>query len=74
MAVTLREARIAQDERARAERRFNDARNLANALLFEVHDSIRDLSGATGAKKAEVPANIQKALERCDRLIAARPR
>jgi serine/threonine protein kinase len=51
MAVALREARIAHDERARAERRFNDVRKLANSLLFEVHDSIRDLSGATEARR-----------------------
>jgi serine/threonine protein kinase len=51
MAVALREARIAHDERVRAERRFNDVRKLANTLLFEVHDSIRDLSGATDARR-----------------------
>jgi serine/threonine protein kinase len=44
LAVTVREARI-------AERRFNDVRKLANSLIFEVHDSIRELPAATVARK-----------------------
>jgi serine/threonine protein kinase len=44
LGVTLREARIAQ-------RRFNDVRGLANSLIFEIHDSIQDLPGATAARK-----------------------
>jgi serine/threonine protein kinase/tetratricopeptide (TPR) repeat protein len=49
--VTLRQARIARIERARAERRFNDVRKLANSLIFEVHDSISELPGATATRK-----------------------
>lgn len=41
-------ARVAQ---LRAEQRFNDVRALANSLLFEIHDSIRDLPGSTAARK-----------------------
>lgn len=51
LIITLREARIARFERARAEQRFNDVRKMANSLMFEVHDSIRDLPGATAARK-----------------------
>lgn len=51
MAMTLHEAKVARLERARAELRFNDVRKLANSLMFEIHDSIRDLSGATQARK-----------------------
>ncbi len=51
MAITLHEARVASRERARAEMRFNDVRKLANSLMFEIHDSIRDLAGATPARK-----------------------
>ena len=36
-----RQARIAREERARAEKRFNDVRRLANSLIFELHDSIQ---------------------------------
>ena len=49
--ITVHEARIAENQRARAERRFNDVRKLANALLFDIHDSIRDLPGSIAARK-----------------------
>jgi len=69
--VTLREAHIAREqaliarsERARAEARFNDVRNLANSLMFEVHDSIKDLPGSTPARKLLV----SRALVYLDRL------
>ncbi len=64
MITTLWQARIARAERARAERRFNDVRKLANSLIFEVHDSIRDLPGATAARKLIV----QRAQEYLDGL------
>ena len=62
--ITLREARIARVQQARAERRFNDVRKLANSLMFEVHDSIRNLPGATTARKLLVT----RALEYLDSL------
>jgi serine/threonine protein kinase/tetratricopeptide (TPR) repeat protein len=46
-----REAGIAQAQRALAERRFDDVRELSNSLIFEVHDAIRELPGATPARK-----------------------
>ena len=52
-AVTIvREARI-------AERRFNDVRTLAHSLLFDIHDSIRDLPGSTAARKLLVDRALQ---------------
>jgi serine/threonine protein kinase len=51
IVVILREARIAEANRQRAERRFNDVHKLADSLMFEVHDSIRELPGATQARK-----------------------
>lgn len=45
------QARIAQQQRARAERRFNDVRKLANSILFELHDAILPLPGATKARE-----------------------
>jgi tetratricopeptide (TPR) repeat protein/tRNA A-37 threonylcarbamoyl transferase component Bud32 len=51
LITTLWQARIAKFERARAERRFNDVRVLANSLMFDVHDAIKDLPGATAARK-----------------------
>ncbi len=47
----MREARIAEAQRARAERRFADVRKLANSLIFELHDSIQNLAGSTPARK-----------------------
>jgi serine/threonine protein kinase/tetratricopeptide (TPR) repeat protein len=64
IALTLREARIARANELRAERRFNDVRQLANSLMFEVHDSIKDLAGATPARKLLV----EKALQYLDSL------
>jgi non-specific serine/threonine protein kinase/serine/threonine-protein kinase len=57
--TTSWEARIAMRQRERAERRFNDVRRVANSLLFDVHDAIRDLPGSTPARRLIVT----KALE-----------
>jgi non-specific serine/threonine protein kinase/serine/threonine-protein kinase len=45
--ATTWQARVASAERARAERRFNDVRKLANSVLFDYHDAIEALPGAT---------------------------
>jgi serine/threonine protein kinase len=57
--TTLHQARIARAERAKAERRFNDVRQLANAMMFDLHDSIKDLPGATSARKLLVDRALQ---------------
>ena len=59
IVMTLREARIARANQLRAEQRFNDVRALANALLFDVHDSIKDLAGATPARQLLVSKALQ---------------
>jgi non-specific serine/threonine protein kinase/serine/threonine-protein kinase len=59
IVVTRREARIAEENRARAERRFNDVRTLARHLMFDVHDSIQNLAGATPARKMIVDDALQ---------------
>jgi serine/threonine protein kinase len=48
--TTLWEARVAERERERAERRFAEVRHIANALLFDVHDALRDVNGAGPAR------------------------
>ncbi|MBA3895152.1 MAG: serine/threonine protein kinase [Gemmatimonadales bacterium] len=45
-ATTAYQASAARAAQDRAERRFADVRKLANALLFDYHDAIRDLRGA----------------------------
>lgn len=51
VGVSVRQARIADQQRRRAEKRFEDVRKLANSLIFEIHDSIEALPGATPSRK-----------------------
>jgi eukaryotic-like serine/threonine-protein kinase len=62
--ITSWQARVARRERAKAERRFKDVRNLTNSFLFDFHDSIADLNGATKAREMVV----KKAQEYLDSL------
>jgi eukaryotic-like serine/threonine-protein kinase len=64
IGATMRQAAIARAERARAEQRFYDVRQLANSLLFEVHDAIENLPGSTPARKILV----DRALHYLDKL------
>jgi serine/threonine protein kinase/tetratricopeptide (TPR) repeat protein len=64
LVVAVREAAIARAQRARAEQRFKDVRDLANSLMFGVYDSVEDLPGATAARQLIV----QKALYYLDSL------
>jgi eukaryotic-like serine/threonine-protein kinase len=59
LGVAVYEARIARFERARAERRFNDVRKMANSLMFDAHDSIKDLPGTTSARKVLINGALQ---------------
>ena len=52
------QARAARRERARAEQRFEDVRQLANAALIEIHDAIRDLPGSTPARQLLVSKGL----------------
>jgi len=61
---TAWQAREARAARARADQRFADVRQLANAFLFEFHDSIAELEGSTPARKLVVA----KGLEYLDKL------
>ena len=63
-AITAWQSIIANTERARAERRFADVRQLANSLVFELHDSIQDLPGSTPSRELLV----SRALEYLDKL------
>lgn len=63
-SVASWQAIVARRERAKAEARFNDVRSLANSLMFDVHDSIKDLPGSTPARKLLV----ERALNYLDKL------
>ncbi len=66
LGITLREARIARADRARAESRFNDVRELSNTLLFQIDDSIRNVPGTTQAQELVV-GSAQRYLDRLAR-------
>jgi non-specific serine/threonine protein kinase/serine/threonine-protein kinase len=59
LVITVHEAYIAPAERAKAEARFNDVRKLAKSLLFDMHDAIQTLPGATPARKLIVDRALQ---------------
>jgi non-specific serine/threonine protein kinase/serine/threonine-protein kinase len=64
IVATTRQARITRAERARAERRFGEVRQLAHALLFDIHDAVQTAPGTTAARALIV----SKALEYLDTL------
>jgi non-specific serine/threonine protein kinase/serine/threonine-protein kinase len=49
--TTSWQARVANRERLRAERRFQEVRGLARSVLFELHDSIAPLPGSTQTRE-----------------------
>jgi eukaryotic-like serine/threonine-protein kinase len=66
IGATVRQTRIARQqaviagrERARAEKRFNDVRELSDSLIFDVHDAIQNLPGSTPARKLLLDRAVQ---------------
>src|SRR5579871_5648003 len=64
VVVTAREAKIAESNRIRSEKRFDDVRKLSNSLIIEIHDSLEALPGATPARKLL----LDRAVEYLDKL------
>ncbi|MBA3963214.1 MAG: protein kinase [Chthoniobacterales bacterium] len=58
------EAHRANEQRILAERHFEQVRRLANSLMFEIHDSVKDLAGSTPTRRLIV----SRALEYLDGL------
>lgn len=54
IATTSWQARRAEQQRALAEKRFNQVRELANNVVFKYHDEIKDLQGATHVRQVLV--------------------
>lgn len=50
-SVAVWQAAAARREKAFAEQRFNQVRKLANTVLFDYHERIKDLPGATDVRK-----------------------
>ena len=57
--IAQRQAEIARVERAKAEKRFNDVRQLSDSLIFDVHDAIQNLPGGTPARKLLLDRALQ---------------
>src|SRR5256885_4527646 len=57
--IARNQAEIAKAERVRAEKRFSDVRELANSLIFEIHDSIQALPGATPSRRLLLDRAVQ---------------
>jgi len=51
IAATSWQGHVARVQRERAEKRFNDVRQLANSVLFELHDAIEPLPGSTKVRE-----------------------
>jgi len=56
---TVWQARVAEFERLRAERRYRELRRLAGGLLFELDEAIMDLAGSTAARELLVTRALQ---------------
>ena len=64
LVATMYQARIARIERAKAENRFNDVRQLANSFVFEINDEI---------EKSPIKARsllVERAVQYLDRLAS----
>ena len=68
--VALWQRQIARREQARAEQRFREVRQLANALIFKVHDAVAPLAGSTPVRRTIVDEALSY-LERLEREAGA---
>ena len=59
IVATAIEARRANEQRQNAEERFNDVRRLANSLMFEIHDAVKDLQGSTPTRRLIVTRALE---------------
>ena len=57
--TTAWQAHVARVERDKAERRFTQVRQFADSLLFDVHDALRKLPGATEPRRLLLDRAVQ---------------
>jgi non-specific serine/threonine protein kinase/serine/threonine-protein kinase len=69
VAIAVRQARVAEAERRRAEARFEEVHRLAGSVLYDLHDAIASLSGSTPLRRVLVA----RSLEYLDRLAREAP-
>jgi len=72
LGAALWQARVARGEREVAQRHLADLRSLLTTVLFEFHDSVRDLPGATPARELVVRRALEY-LEKISRAEGATP-
>ena len=53
-SVALWQWQVARREQSRAENRFREVRQLANTLIFKVHDAVAPLAGSTAVRRTIV--------------------
>ncbi len=57
--VAQQQAAIAERQRALAQKRFDDVREFSNSLIFDIHDAIQRLPGATPARQLLLNRAVQ---------------
>jgi len=58
-AVAISQARVARRQQAAAERRFKELQRLAHSVMFDLHDAIRAIPGATEARRTLVATALE---------------
>ena len=64
--VAIWQRGVARREQARADQRFREVRQLANALIFKIHDAVAPLAGSTPVRRTIVDEALAY-LERLER-------
>ena len=59
IVATAWQAHRVEQQRVRAERRFDEVRRLAHSLMFEIHDSIQNLAGSTPTRRLIVSRALE---------------
>lgn len=59
LGIAMWQARVATVERERANRRFNEVRQLANTVIFDLHDAVAPLAGSTPVRQKIVTEGLQ---------------
>jgi non-specific serine/threonine protein kinase/serine/threonine-protein kinase len=59
VVVSMREARIAEQERRIAQQHFDSVRKLANTLLFQLHDEIGKVPGSIKTRELLVKTSLE---------------
>jgi eukaryotic-like serine/threonine-protein kinase len=58
LVAILWQARVAERERARAQRRFDEVRQLAHFVIFDLHDGVAKLPGATELRRQMIERSL----------------